>query len=77
MTIVYIVLNEDRHIDVDPTVYTDPDRAVAAAKDIALFLAASEDDIEPYDAPPDHLYAVRCGEEGDAVRVVACELDPA
>lgn len=69
---LYIVILEERHIDVDALPFTTAEAANAFARQLAEFYARGPDDIEESGG---ELYCAGWGPEGDCVSVVKRELD--
>ena len=70
-TTIYVVMVDNRHRDTEPFLFTDGDAAIAYAEQRALDLD-DEPDAEPVDG---WLYSAVCGNEGDAVWVLAKTVD--
>lgn len=74
---VYIVIIEDRHIDVDTQPYRDRDTALTEARRLAgeyARTAADVQEITPAMADDQWIYFATYGGEDDCVRVVQREL---
>jgi hypothetical protein len=70
---VYVVVLEDRHIDVQVLVFADQHEAIEQAKNLALNGAKSEDRIEELQ-DESWLYCAYYSSEGDYVTVVEREI---
>jgi hypothetical protein len=74
---IFVVIVEDRHIDVDVEVYSDRAVAIARARAVAEANAVELEDIEEDDNCTPYEYYADYSTEGDCVRVVAKILDTA
>jgi hypothetical protein len=69
---IYIVILQERHIDVDALPFSTKEAANSYARELAEFYARGPGDIEE---SPGELYHAGWGPEGDCVGVVKRELD--
>ncbi|MHA2063023.1 MAG: hypothetical protein ACXABY_01445 [Candidatus Thorarchaeota archaeon] len=74
---LYLVIQEDRHTDVEVRAFTTAEAAVSTARVIVESYADPDDDEQGHNPYPvsNCLYYGRYSSEGDSVRVVACELE--
>ena len=77
MDIIYIVIVEDRHIDVEAYPFTDKEKAISEAKRIAKENNNSIEDYEEHDYGRDfgELFFANYSCEGDCVRVITKKLN--
>jgi hypothetical protein len=73
MTTIYIVILQERHIDVDALPFSTAEAANAYARELAEFYARGPSDIEEWGSG--ELYHAGWGPEGDCVGVVKRTLD--
>lgn len=70
---VYIVIVDDRHVDLEPTPFADPDAAVEYARETARSYALRPEDFEE-ESVKGRLYHATYSVEGDSVWVVEKEM---
>lgn len=75
--VIYILVLEDKHIDVAVHPFTDKDTAISNAKHLAKKYAREEGDYEEHDYGRNEgwVFFAQYSFEGDCVRVVEVEMD--
>lgn len=71
---IYLVFDNDRHVDTYAIPFKDKDKAIAKAKEIAKESCRDEEDFEEREVPG-WLYHAEYSCEGDSVWVVESELE--
>lgn len=74
---LYVVIIEDRQLDVKVMPYSDKDTAIKVAKKLAKTFCVDQDDYEEHDYGRDvgWLFYANYSSEGESVRVVTTTLD--
>ncbi len=73
MSEIYLIIVEDRHIDVQVTPHTNKDTAIKAARVAAVLYCKGKDDYKEHDIDG-WLFCAVYSPEGDRVRVISEEL---